>query len=305
MNSLSQDKPLRMLFFGSFGPFSLIALEELLAAGCEVLGVFITSSQKPALQALHPNDIPKLRGVHSIVGLAWQHGIPAWSISDTKSPELLSLVQELGAEIACVASFDQRIPQSLLTSLEYGFINLHPSLLPAFRGPAPLFWVMREGGQGAGVTIHQMDNKLDHGPILLQKPLHLEVGISGNELSRLCAREGGKLLAETLRGLASQQIEVRPQTGESSYAPKPQASDFALDPNWSAERAFCFMRGSSEWQQPYLLTIGREQFWLSHAFGYDPSAQLDKAFQLEDERFAFQFAPGVLWARVRARKIVR
>lgn len=305
MNRSSQGSALRILFFGSFGPFSLIALEELLAAGHEVLGVFITSSHQPALQALQPNDIPKLRGVHSIVGLAWQHGIPAWSISDTKDPELHNVLRELRADIGCVASFDQRIPRNLLTSLPYGFVNLHPSLLPAFRGPAPLFWVMREGGSAAGVTTHLMNDKLDHGPILLQKPLRFEIGISGNELSRLCAREGGKLLVETLHGLASGQIEAQPQIGESSYAPKPQASDFALDLNWSAERAFCFMRGSSEWQQPYLLTIGNEQFWLSHAFEYDPSAQLDKPFQSVEERFAFRFAQGVLWARVRARKIVR
>jgi methionyl-tRNA formyltransferase len=305
MSRPSQQKPLRTLFFGSFGLFSLIALEEVLAAGYEVLGVFISIRQPAALERLEPNEVLKFRGVHSIVGLAWQHGIPAWSINSSDSPELLELVGQLGADLASVASFDQRIPPALLASLPHGFINLHPSLLPAHRGPSPLFWVLREGGKAAGVSIHQMDTKLDHGPILAQKPLELAVGVTGNELSRLCASEGGKLLAETLGHLGQGQIEPTPQSGQSSYAPKPQAEDFALDPSWSAEHAFTFMRGTAEWHQPYILTLGRDQFWLSHAIEYDSAAQLDTPFQIEDERVAFQFGPGVLWARVRARKIVR
>lgn len=305
MSTPSQQKPLRTLFFGSFGLFSLIALEEVLAAGCEVLGVFISIRQSASLVRLEPNEVLQFRGVHSIVGLAWQHGIPAWSINTSDSPELRELVAELGADLASVASFEQRIPPDLLASLPHGFINLHPSLLPSFRGPAPLFWVLRDGAKAAGVTIHQMDNKLDQGPILAQKPLELAVGMSGNELSRLCASEGGKLLAETIGQLGQGQIVPQPQTGQSSYAPKPQAEDFTLDPSWPAEQAFAFMRGTAEWHQPYILTLGREQFWLSHAIEYDSAAQLNAPFQIDDERVGFQFKPGVLWARVRARKIVR
>src|SRR5204862_1767507 len=108
--------------------------------------------------------------------------------------------------IICVACFSQRIPRIILDLPRLGCLNVHPSLLPANRGPVPLFWTFREGHQQTGVTIHLMNEGMDTGDILAQEPIEVPSGISYAQLELQCATLGGKLLARTVwvsyRGLA-------------------------------------------------------------------------------------------------------
>src|SRR6185503_3137322 len=110
-----------------------------------------------------------------------------------------------------VACFSRRLPASLLRLPRLGCLNVHPSLLPAHRGPDPLFWIFHDGDEAGGVTIHLMDEGFDTGPIVLQENVALSDDMTVAELDRTCARLGGELLAEALFGLAAGTIQPEPQ----------------------------------------------------------------------------------------------
>jgi methionyl-tRNA formyltransferase len=290
---------MRTLFFGTAGRFSAIVMQALLAAGVELAGLVIAAPPGGGpLVALPPaRPQPSLLGdaaPPNALQLAGAHGIPAFAAARLAAPATLAALAALGAEIGCVACFPRRLPPALIALPPLGVLNVHPSLLPALRGPEPLFWAVREGLAATGVTIHQVDAGLDTGPIILQEPLPIAEGISAAELEAQAAGLGGRLLVQAL---ALRRGDALPQTQPAggSYRGFPQASDFALDPAWGARRAFNFMRGTERWAMPYPL-LGSE-LALSAALSYDPSASLDRPFLVEGGIALVQFTPGVLRAR--------
>src|SRR6185312_10369836 len=102
-----------------------------------------------------------------------------------------------------VACFSRRLPGTLLRLPRLGCLNVHPSLLPAHRGPDPLFWIFHDGDETGGVTIHLMDEGFDTGPIVLQENVALSDDTTEAVLDLVCARRGGELLAEALFELAA------------------------------------------------------------------------------------------------------
>jgi len=128
----------------------------------------------------------------SILQVAWERQIPVWEVQSLFDPETIATLAEYTPDVICVACFSKRIPRAVLDIPRLGCLNVHPSLLPANRGPEPLFWTFREGSERTGVTIHLM---MDTGPIVAQEALEVPDGISYAELERQCAVLGGILLA--------------------------------------------------------------------------------------------------------------
>lgn len=221
-------------------------------------------------------------------------------MSRLAAPETAALLAAAGADVACVACFPRRIPSPLLALPRLGFLNLHPSLLPRYRGPAPLFWQLRHGETETGVTVHWMDEELDTGDIARQTALALPDGATGPELDRLLGAAGGRLLASVCTGVsapAGAAAPLRtPQPGSGSYHPWPRPDDFALDPRWSAQRAFNFMRGVSEWRMPFTIALGAKTFRLSAAQSCDPAATLSDPWRQIGSELLIRFSPGVLRA---------
>ncbi len=301
----------RVLFFGMTGSFSRTVLATLLAAQVPICGYILPTAPQadPPLQQLAP---PRRAGAdddtlillnsgreQNSIQLAWQHGIPIFEAGNLWVPAVRNFIAKLAPDVACVACFSKRIPPSLLAIPRHGFLNVHPSLLPTYRGPAPLFWQWRYGETQTGVTVHWMDERLDTGAIAAQAPVALPAGSSGPQADQACAGVGGALLVNVLRALGHGEVARAPQPVGGSYQPWPQAEDFSLDPTGSAQRAFNFMRGTAEWGHPYALAIEDERFWLVEAVAYMPDEILGSAFLRRPEGIYIQFAPGVLHARER------
>ncbi|MFO7679537.1 MAG: formyltransferase family protein, partial [Chloroflexota bacterium] len=191
---------MNVLFFGMLGEFSRLVLQALLEAGFAAVGVVVPAENggvpirelKPVTAASAGSGLAfQLRPAQAnIVHLAWQRGIPVYEVSRLAAPETRQTLAELRPDVACVACFNKRIPAALLALPRHGFLNVHPSLLPHFRGPAPLFWTFRAGVQETGITIHFMDEGLDSGDIALQAPLTLPDGVSGPEADVLSGSLG-------------------------------------------------------------------------------------------------------------------
>ncbi|MCI0393342.1 MAG: hypothetical protein L0332_20485 [Chloroflexi bacterium] len=295
---------MRVLFLGMLRKFSLSPLLTLLAGGIKVVGVIVPASElaqqtKTVVERLRPPPVPSQlpMAIQNVVELAWRAGRPVYAVQRLNDPAVLETVRALRPDVGCVACFPWRIPAALLAAPPLGFLNLHPSLLPAYRGPAPLFWIFRHGDQAAaGVTVHFMDEGLDSGDIAAQAPVTLPDGFSGAAADEVCAEAGGRLLAEVIEKLAAGALVRRPQPPGGSYYPWPTPADFTLSTEWPARRAFNFMRGTVEWGQPYRVTVAGEEIALASAVAFDPATTLPAPAVPLDDTIRLQFTPGVLEA---------
>src|SRR5579875_1484246 len=220
-NAMATDHP-RVLFFGMTGNFSAPPLFALLEHGIEVSAVIIPALRsgpgQPPIQHREQKNkarsmLPMLHSLvpASILEIAFERRIPVWEVSRLAHPEAVALLKDYQPDAICVACFSQRISEPILRIPRFGALNVHPSLLPANRGPEPLFWTFRLGQARTGVTIHLMNERLDSGDILAQEAIDVPEGISYAELEGLCAELGGRLLAQTVEDLSKGRAVRRAQ----------------------------------------------------------------------------------------------
>lgn len=296
----------RILFLGTQGLFSQTVLTALLGAHLPLCGVLLPLPANLA-PAVRPRPAPSLQHANELhlwstptiqttVQVAWQHGLPVFEVGRLTDPAVVDLIERLAPDVACVACFSKKIPQTLLKLPKYGFLNVHPSLLPAYRGPAPLFWQLRAGIQPLGVTVHWMDADWDTGDLASQAQFHLPDGADGAAIDRYAAEAGGVLLVKVLQALANGKAQRTPQPASGSYQSWPTAAAFTLESSWSAQHAFNFMRGTREWGYAYRASIGDKTFWLTNVLGYVANEILPGPYQTNGAEVALQFTPGVLRA---------
>lgn len=295
---------LRVIFFGMTGPFSIPPLRALLATGMEVTAVIVPAThpgREPLPRRLEPpppvpSGLPILnpQAERNILHLAWDNHCPVWEVGPLSDHPTVEMLAALRPELIVVACFPRLFPESLLQLPRDGCLNLHPSLLPAYRGPVPLFWMARQGEERAGATLHFLDEGLDTGDIVAQTALPWPDGLAEAELTERCAAAGAELLQVAVNQLAQGQSLPRwpqPEAG-SSYFPYPSAEDFVIPTRWPAPRAFNFLRAAASW--PLLIEVGRERIPIRVAIGYESGRTLDQPYRRDGERLHIQFEPGVL-----------
>ncbi|HSM57430.1 MAG TPA: formyltransferase family protein [Candidatus Sulfomarinibacteraceae bacterium] len=294
---------MRIIYVGMTGPLSLAPLVALLDAGCPIAAVVTPGPMGMTdMRQLQPpppvSQLPVATAYmeRNIIHLAWEQDIPVFESGAPGAPALQQAWRRLQPDVVFVSCFPHRIPAALLALPRHGFLNLHPSLLPAYRGPFPLFWQLRDGLTEGGVTVHVMSEALDVGDIVLQESLVWPDGLSGAERERLAGERGGALFVEVVRQLEAGALPRRPQPQGGSYQPAPGAADFELDLAWSARRAFNFMRGTAHWGLPYALTVAGRTLQLRRAIDYDVQQRLPAPLVEAPSHVLIQFAQGVLRA---------
>lgn len=308
------ESVLRVLFWGTRCDFSAVVFAKLLQHGqnsVEICGVMVPASNaavdpvRPLANGASETEFALFdtRTTPDLVQLAQANTIQVYEIGRLNDPKLAEYTQSLAVDVVCVACYPKRIPAALLEIPRYGFLNVHPSLLPAYRGPAPLFWMMRDGMQSeaGGITVHWMDETFDTGPIAAQKPLQFPDGITGAEADHICATAGGDLLVSVLEMLQTtpsatlaKSILTQQQNVGGSYQSWPREYDFALDLSWTERQAFNFIRGTKWWGYPYTVELDGRQFVLLEALGFDEGRSLDSSFVLNGDVLEIQFVHGVL-----------
>lgn len=307
----------RVVFFGTYGELSLRPLAALLDEGFPIGAVVVPRPRDPSpeSQALWPQSVVRrlepaslLHGLPlldapaaaNIVHLAWEHDIPVLEVGSLRDPACRAALQAFRPEVLCVSCFPQILPASLLEGPRWGGLNLHPSLLPAYRGPAPLFWHFRNGEIQAGVTVHIMDPEADSGDILLQESFPIPEGITGAALTRACADRGARLMVEALRGVSARTLAARQQPGGGSYYSWPRPMDFEAPVTRSARWAFNFIRGVSAWGA-VTIPVDGQRLVVREALDYTETGTLGGSCVRSDGRGArVQFTPGILEVRLAA-----
>ncbi len=241
---MQQPNTPRFVFFGS-SQFSTFVLEEL-----EKRGLL------PALLVTGP-DAPKGRKLVLTppVTKDWadKHSIPVFQPEKLTSEAAGKLKENGGYDFFIVASYGIIIPQAILDLPKHGTLNVHPSLLPKYRGASPLQSAILDDAQETGVTIIVLDAEMDHGPIVAQK----KVAVPGwpvqtEALEELLAREGGALLAESLAAFLSGELKPVPQNDtEASFTKKISKANGFLDLSADARKNFLKIKAYSGWPSAY------------------------------------------------------
>lgn len=202
---------LRIVFLGT-PEFAVPTLEVLLASAHELVGV-VTSPDKPRGRGQRPLPTP-------VKQVALQAGIAVLEPESLKDPVFLATLRAWRPDLAVVVGF-RILPPEVFRLPRYGSINLHASLLPRYRGPAPVHWAILRGEVETGVTTFLLEEGVDTGPILLQRRCPIGPEETAGELQERLMHLGARLVLETIEGLEAGTLRPRPQPQEgASYAPK-------------------------------------------------------------------------------------
>ena len=292
---------------GMLGAFSAIPLERMLDSHVDVITVVVPAPSPTALPArlLAFPPLPAMEfrlapaTQRNVVQLARDHAIPVLEVGRMADPQTLSLLRALQPDLIVAACFPFILPRSMLQAPTHGCWNLHPSLLPRLRGPAPLFWVFHEGCC-AGVTLHWMSKRVDAGEIIAQQPLAFPDGMRYAEAEQACAQAGARLLLDALHELERGLLRTRAQDEcEASAFPSPGENDFIVTQDWPVRRAFNFIRGVQGFAGPCTIRAGEKDFAVAEAVAYRSGSHPSQAYQVEGERLCVRCADGVLEVRIK------
>ena len=241
-------QPLDLAFMGT-PEFAATILDALIAAGHRLRAVY-TQPPRPAGRGhrVHPSPV---------AALAERHGIAVRCPTTLRDAETHAEFAALGADAAVVAAYGLILPPELLAAPRLGCLNVHASLLPRWRGAAPIQRAILAGDRETGVTIMQMEAGLDTGPILLQEAVPIGPEATGGGLSAELAALGARLVLDALDGVASGSLTPRPQPQDGiTYAAKLRRDEALLDWTKPADALERQVRAFDPWPGAFFEAIG-------------------------------------------------
>lgn len=243
---------MRIVFMGT-PVFASSALEALIAAGYEVCAVF-TQPDKPRNRGKQVQMTP-------VKECALSHGIAVYQPQSLRRGEdaqqALSTLRELSPECIVVAAYGQILPKEVLDLPKYGCINIHASLLPRYRGAAPIQRAIQNGETETGITTMYMAEGLDTGDMIMKSVTPITPEMTGSELHDILAAQGAQLIVQTLEALENGTAQRTPQQGESCYASMISKEELKLDFTKPAEVVHNFIRAMSSAPCAYTTLDGK------------------------------------------------
>lgn len=256
--------------------FAVPTLDKLVSSGFEVRLV-VTQPDKPRGRGLELAPSP-------VKSRALELGLTVVQPDKIKNnDEFRGRLVGIGAQAIVVVGYGRIIPQWMIDLPPLGNINLHASLLPKYRGAAPLQWAIACGETVTGVTTMRIDAGLDTGDILLQKEMPISPEDTAETLAPLLAAVGAELMVETLRGLEAGTIQPRPQNhSQATLAPILQREDGIIDFQRSAAEIINRMRGFQPWPGAFTSFRGKQlRVWAAKAA---TAALTPGVIKIEDSR---------------------
>jgi len=228
---------------------------------CPTLQVLIDRGEQVVAVVTQP-DRPKGRGQRlmppPVKELAERHGLPVYQPSKVRAPEFVETIRELAPDLIVVVAFGQILPKALLEIPPLGCINVHASLLPRYRGAAPLNWCIVNGETETGVTTMLMDVGLDTGPMLLRQSTAIGPDEDIVSLHDRMSIMGAALLSETLDRVTAGTVVPQEQDGsQSCYAPMLKKEDGLIDWDRDARCIHDQVRGLAAWPVAYTFLDGQ------------------------------------------------
>lgn len=250
---------MRVVFMGT-PDFSVPTLEKIIEAGHEVIGV-VTQPDKAkgrGKKVLFP----------PVKETALAHDLPVYQPRRARDPEFIEEMKTLNPDVMVVVAFGQILPKAILDIPKYGCINVHASLLPKYRGAAPIQWAVIRGEKVSGVTTMQMDVGLDTGDMLLKKEVLLDEEETGGSLHDKLSTLGGNLLIETLEKIEAGDIHPEKQDDSQAgeYARMLDKNLGRIDFSMPAVEIERLIRGLNPWPSAFTSYNGKTmKLWKAKA----------------------------------------
>lgn len=278
---------MKIVFMGT-PDFAAVTLSRLIEAGHDVVAV-VTQPDKP-----------KGRGkaiVYSPVKeLALQHNIQVLQPIKVKEEEFIQTLEEINPEVIVVAAFGQILPKRILDMPKFGCINVHASLLPKYRGAAPIQWVVINGEKEAGVTIMHMDVGCDTGDMIIKDQITLDKKETGGSLHDKLAVLGGNLIIEALdlikEGKAPREQQVE---SESTYVKILSKEDGKIDFSKSAIEIERLVRGMTPWPSAFTSLHGKMlKIWDADVIESEKKGEIGDVVEVTKNSLLVQTGDGLL-----------
>ena len=273
---------MKIIYIGSSNALSIFPFQDLIA-----------SNQHEICALAFDDDLNHHFNViitNTIQSLTINNSIPLIRLNKNFT-SVLSQFKQLEPDIILVSCYARKLPLALLSIATIGSFNIHPSLLPSYRGPTPLFWQFRDGVDDFGITIHRMDDEFDTGNIVSQKKIKMPDGLSILKATDLLAQTASDLLLNTLNEIENQSFFERDQKNlMSSYQSFPSHEDYSVSVLWTAKRIFNFIRAYKDKDLSFLCEIDGKNYMLIDALSYkkEPYNNMNgKTFQQEGEFVTF------------------
>ncbi len=288
--------------------FSVKPLEALLAAGHDVRFVVRPMGREqrraPRLERADPVSLGRARP-HDVMRcdpfvVAERERIPRYWVGDASCHRARSLYRRERVDVLVVAFFNQLLRAEAFEALPFGAINAHPSLLPEYRGPAPLFWTFYDARTTTGVSVHRVSRGEDTGPVLQRTKVDIPFGTRGEALvpALAAAATEGVLaaLSQLERGGA---VGDEQDHARATHAPRPTAQQLRIDATWEARRLFAFVRGVGRWNR-LLYPAGELTLRCLDALALDEQQEVPGDWVLVGDRLTLACREGSVTLRVQA-----
>lgn len=240
---------MRIVFMGT-PEFAVPSLEALIESDDEVVAL-VSQPDKPSGRGRKPAPPPtKL--------LAQERGILVLQPSSIRTDEFLEKLRELNPDLICVVAYGKILPKTILDTPRLGCINVHASLLPGYRGAAPINWAIVRGEKVTGVTTMMMDEGMDTGDVLLQREIVIDDQETGDTLSKKMSLLGAELLIETIGLLKRGELKHQKQDeSKATYAPMIKKEDGRIDWKKPALEIRNLVRGMLPWPGAFTSLSGK------------------------------------------------
>jgi methionyl-tRNA formyltransferase len=270
--------------------FAVASLNALVMAGHNIVGV-ITAPDKPAGRGMKMNE-------SAVKKYAVEHSLNILQPEKLKNPEFLAQLKELKADLQVVVAF-RMLPEVVWNMPPMGTINVHASLLPKYRGAAPINWAIINGEKESGVTTFRLTHEIDTGNILLQEKVKINDDDDAGALHDKLKEAGAELLIKTVNGLADNSITAQPQKGdEIIHAPKLNTETAKI--NWSlpSENIHNLVRGLSPYPGAFTLLKDKVFKIYKSAFKTGPTTVAPGEYETDSKSYLrFAASDGYIYVK--------
>lgn len=265
---------MNVFFIGSAGPLSLEPMQWLLSSGHVLCGVGL-DWQEPANWSGQGGFTGFNIEHNTLASLARTHHLPLIDLNSRDINEVTARIRALNPDLILVSCYGRKVPDQVLQVARYGGVNCHPSLLPCFRGPAPLFWQYRAGIDPLGVSLHVMNSEWDAGDVVASRTLEVVDGLPGAYIQMRLSEALCDLLEKTLDRFPDGLSPLAQRQKDASYQSAPGPEDFQVQTEWSARRIFNFMRATEHWGCSYPCEVNGRRYELKHALVFSAENEVD------------------------------
>ena len=271
--------------------FAVAPLEAIIRAGHEVTAV-VTQPDKQKGRGKEVQMTP-------VKECALKHGIPVFQPVKIKEPEAVSKLREYSADIFVVVAFGQLLSEEILTMPKFGCVNIHASLLPAYRGAAPIQWAILNGEKEPGVTIQQMAKGLDTGDMLLKKKVAIDPKETGESLHDKLMAAGAELLVEALPLIEAEKlIPEKQEDSPTCYASKLTKAMGLIDWKKDAVTLERLVRGLNSWPSAYTYYKGKTlKIWEADVLDEEASGKPGTVERVQKDSIDVATGKGLLQIR--------